>query len=35
MSSPNPNAHDTELAEKLYHRSLELVGLEDIENPAS
>lgn len=29
MSSPNPNAHDTELAEKLYLRSLELVGLED------
>jgi NAD(P)-dependent dehydrogenase (short-subunit alcohol dehydrogenase family) len=28
MSSPNPNAHDTELAEKLYQRSLELVGLE-------
>jgi NAD(P)-dependent dehydrogenase (short-subunit alcohol dehydrogenase family) len=27
MSSPNPKAHDTELAEKLYHRSLELVGL--------
>lgn len=29
MSSPNPNAHDTELAEKLYHCSMELVGLED------
>jgi NAD(P)-dependent dehydrogenase (short-subunit alcohol dehydrogenase family) len=29
MSSPNPLAHDTELAEKLYHHSLELVGLED------
>jgi hypothetical protein len=29
MSSPNPLAHDTELAEKLYHRSLELVGLEE------
>jgi hypothetical protein len=28
MSSPNPKAHDTELAEKLYHRSLELVGLD-------
>jgi NAD(P)-dependent dehydrogenase (short-subunit alcohol dehydrogenase family) len=28
MSSPNPNAHDTKLAEKLYQRSLELVGLE-------
>jgi len=27
MSSPNPKAHDTELAEKLYHRSMELVGL--------
>jgi NAD(P)-dependent dehydrogenase (short-subunit alcohol dehydrogenase family) len=27
MSSPNPNAHDAELAEKLYQRSLELVGL--------
>ena len=27
MPSPNPHAHDTELAEKLYHRSLELVGL--------
>ena len=29
MLSPNPNAHDTELAKKLYHHSLELVGLED------
>jgi len=29
MSSPNPLAHDTELAEKLYHRSIEWVGLED------
>jgi short-subunit dehydrogenase len=28
MPSPNPNAHDVELAEKLYHHSLELVGLE-------
>lgn len=28
MPSPNPNAHDAELAEKLYRRSLELVGLE-------
>ena len=28
MPSPNPNAHDAELAEKLYHRSLELVGIE-------
>jgi NAD(P)-dependent dehydrogenase (short-subunit alcohol dehydrogenase family) len=28
MSSPNPNAHDTELAEKLYQCSLEMVGLE-------
>ena len=28
MPSPNPKAHDVELAEKLYHRSLELVGLE-------
>ena len=27
MPSPNPNAHDKELAEKLYHRSLALVGL--------
>jgi NAD(P)-dependent dehydrogenase (short-subunit alcohol dehydrogenase family) len=31
MSSPNPLAHDTELAEKLYHRSLELVGLKEEE----
>jgi len=29
MSSPNPLAHDTELAKKLYHRSMELVGIED------
>jgi len=29
MKSPNPLAHDTELAEKLYHRSLELVGLKE------
>jgi NAD(P)-dependent dehydrogenase (short-subunit alcohol dehydrogenase family) len=29
MPSPNPNAHDTELAEELYHRSIALVGLED------
>ena len=28
MSSPNPDAHDAELAEKLYQRSLELVGLD-------
>jgi hypothetical protein len=28
MPSPNPHAHDKELAEKLYRRSLELVGLE-------
>jgi NAD(P)-dependent dehydrogenase (short-subunit alcohol dehydrogenase family) len=28
MKSPNPNAHDAKLAEELYHRSLELVGLE-------
>jgi NAD(P)-dependent dehydrogenase (short-subunit alcohol dehydrogenase family) len=27
MSSPNPNAHDAELAKRLYHRSLDLVGL--------
>jgi len=27
MRSPNPNAHDAKLAEELYHRSLELVGL--------
>ena len=27
MSSPNPLAHDEELAEKLYQHSLELVGL--------
>ena len=29
MSSPNPHAHDRELAEKLYRRSLEMVGLEN------
>lgn len=29
MTSPNPKAHDAELAEKLYHRSMELVGLKD------
>jgi NAD(P)-dependent dehydrogenase (short-subunit alcohol dehydrogenase family) len=28
MPSPNPRAHDAELAERLYHVSLELVGLE-------
>jgi NAD(P)-dependent dehydrogenase (short-subunit alcohol dehydrogenase family) len=28
MPSPNPHAHDADLAEKLYHLSLELVGLE-------
>jgi NAD(P)-dependent dehydrogenase (short-subunit alcohol dehydrogenase family) len=27
MVSPNPNAHETQLAEKLYEVSLELVGL--------
>ena len=27
MASPNPNAHDTELARKLYELSLEMVGL--------
>jgi NAD(P)-dependent dehydrogenase (short-subunit alcohol dehydrogenase family) len=27
MRSPHPQANDAELAEKLYHRSLELVGL--------
>ncbi len=27
MRSPNPNAHDDELAERLYQRSRELVGL--------
>ena len=31
MSSPNPLAHDTELAKKLYHVSLGLVGLEERE----
>jgi hypothetical protein len=29
MSSPNPKAHDKELAEKLYHTSMELVGLKE------
>jgi NAD(P)-dependent dehydrogenase (short-subunit alcohol dehydrogenase family) len=29
MLSPNPLAQDVELAEKLYHRSLELVGLDE------
>jgi NAD(P)-dependent dehydrogenase (short-subunit alcohol dehydrogenase family) len=29
MSSPNPLAHDTKLAEKLYHTSMELVGLKE------
>jgi len=28
MSSPNPLAHDKELAEKLYHTSMGLVGLD-------
>ena len=28
MPSPNPKAHDKKLAEKLYHRSLELVGFD-------
>lgn len=28
MTSPNPLAHDKELAEKLYHTSKELVGLD-------
>lgn len=27
MASPNPHAHDTAMAERLYQRSLELVGL--------
>ena len=27
MKSPNPLAQDTELAERLYHHSMELVGL--------
>jgi retinol dehydrogenase-13 len=27
MRSPNPKAHDAELAEQLYYRSLELVGM--------
>jgi len=29
MLSPNPKAQDKELAEKLYHTSMELVGLEE------
>ncbi|HKJ26962.1 MAG TPA: SDR family oxidoreductase [Anaerolineales bacterium] len=29
MSSPNPLAHDVELADKLYRRSLEWVGLKE------
>ncbi len=29
MRSPNPDANDPELAEKLYQRSLELVGLQE------
>jgi NAD(P)-dependent dehydrogenase (short-subunit alcohol dehydrogenase family) len=29
MPSPNPHAHDKALAEKLYHRSLDLVGLKN------
>lgn len=29
MPSPNRYAHDTELAEKLYHHSMELVGLNE------
>jgi NAD(P)-dependent dehydrogenase (short-subunit alcohol dehydrogenase family) len=29
MLSPNPRAQDTELAEKLYHVSMGMVGLED------
>ena len=29
MPSPNPKAHDKNLAEKLYHTSLELVGLKE------
>ncbi len=28
MSSPNPRAHDKKLADRLYRRSLELVGLD-------
>jgi hypothetical protein len=34
MRSPNPKAHDTELAEELYHRSLELVGLQILQPAA-
>lgn len=29
MPSPNPRAHDVELAEKLYHTSMDLVGLKE------
>jgi len=29
MQSPNPLAHDKELAKKLYHTSIELVGLDE------
>jgi hypothetical protein len=29
MSSPNPKAHDTELAKELYHRSMEMVGFSE------
>jgi len=32
MPSPNSLAHDKELAEKLYHHSMELVGLEENRN---
>jgi hypothetical protein len=28
MNSPNRKAHDTEVEEKLYHHSLELLGLD-------
>jgi len=28
MPSPNPHAHDADLAERLYRRSLQLVGLD-------
>jgi NAD(P)-dependent dehydrogenase (short-subunit alcohol dehydrogenase family) len=30
MPSPNPHAHDTELAEKLYHRSMAVVNNESM-----
>lgn len=29
MASPNPHAYDKDLAERLYHLSMELVGLKD------